>query len=459
MRRYLIALLTLLGVAGAAVAQEKAPVHRSGLPETVDAHIRDMVDACKRAAGKPVSDPTVEHGHLAAELEFWAINEATFQCEDAASYFSGSGGAQVLVYLSVDGGPATQAFTHGAYAMTIEHVGDLSRIWLGVGGQVCGQAGRPTHAQAIHCDRPLNWDARARTLDFAPLADIRSPDHAASAAPKTPTAAEKIAYDSGAELENPKTYVFREYWPDKADRLNWKTPLAERGKVYNSSFPSADGRLVFMSMLQSPAVCEPLCPIRMFTGRHEKILDALVCSDRTQHGVSADHRSFIACGEVLPVPQVDERTAIMQNAPPSSDPVAFVDVVRRQRSRPIDAPKPIHVDSASHNNSQMLISEWKDGAVEITYDVPRPGLPVAQGTLLFQGNVRGGRYSGTAYAFKTGCAPAPYAVTGMRDDKRNVIVLTGAAPRRDPRSCELVGESDRSALARLVFDTREYSDE
>jgi len=107
----------------------------------------------------------------------------------------------------------------------------------------------------------------------------------------------------------------------------------------------------------------------------------------------------------------------------------------------------------------MQVSEWKDATVEITYNHPRPGLAVAQGTLLFRGVRDGTRYSDTAYTFKAGCPPAPYAVTGVKDAKKEIIMMTGAAPRRDPHSCDVIGESVQSGPARLVFDTRFYGDE
>jgi hypothetical protein len=272
---------------------------------------------------------------------------------------------------------------------------------------------------------------------------------------------EKIAYDSGSELESPTAFVFHEYWSDKTGQIDWKAPVSERGMVYNTSLPSADGRALFLTTLQSSlgAVCKPRCQVRVLTAQHKTIMDFFACSDRTQHGISVDHRSFIACGESFAIPQVDDRTAIMENAPPDSNAEAYVEVVRRLRSKPANAPEPIHVDSAYHNNSEMLVSEWKDATVEITYNHPRPGLPVADGTLLFRGIRNGARYSGTAYTFKAGCPPAPYAVTGVKDQKKEVIVMTGAAPRRDPHSCAVIGDSAQSGPAKLVFDTKFYGDE
>jgi hypothetical protein len=188
-------------------------------------------------------------------------------------------------------------------------------------------------------------------------------------------------------------------------------------------------------------------------------MDILVCSDRSQHSVSVDHRSFVACGKSFYIPQVDDRTAIMENASPDSDPAAAVEVVHRERMQPANAPEPVLVDSAFHNKSEMLVREWKDATVEITYNHPRPGLPVAQGTLLFRGRRDGARYSGTAYTFKAGCPPAPYAVVGVKDRKGDSIVLTGAAPRRDPYSCGVIGVTARSGHSKLVFDTSFYGDE
>jgi hypothetical protein len=140
--------------------------------------MHDMADACGQVNGKPLSESIVEHGNLSAGLEFWAINEGAFQCEGAASFFSGSGGSQVVVYVSTASGDVVQAFDQGAYGMTIDHTENSSKIWIRVGGQLCGQRGDPTHAEMISCDRPLRWDANVKKLTFAPLSEARIPYHA-----------------------------------------------------------------------------------------------------------------------------------------------------------------------------------------------------------------------------------------------------------------------------------------
>lgn len=144
-------------------------------------------------------------------------------------------------------------------------------------------------------------------------------------------------------------------------------------------------------------------------------------------------------------------------------PVHFGNQVVELRQRPIernaDATTPLFFQPAIHNGSQMRLSEWRNGIVEITYDVPRPGLPVTKGGLLFRGVKTGARYSGTAYTFKAGCPPAPYPVTGVEDERREIIVLNGAAPHRDMRSCDVVGQTSRSANTKLVFDIHIDGDE
>lgn len=91
-----------------------------------------------------------------------------------------------------------------------------------------------------------------------------------------------------------------------------------------------------------------------------------------------------------------------------------------------------------HNVSRTIFSR-NNGHVEIRYDAPRPGLPVREGTLLLSGTYERGSYFGTAYIFKRGCEPLPYAAAGKDSDPG--IVLVGVAPRRDPRSCAVIGDT------------------
>jgi hypothetical protein len=147
------------------------------VPEEVAAHMQRMADECKQVDGTPLPDKFAEHGILADGFEFWAINEGAFRCDGAASLFSGSGGSQVVVYLTLPNGHAKQIFASGADGFSVEHSGKFTKLWIGVGGPLCGQKGNPTHADAMSCDRPLTWNAKGQRLDFAPLSRARIPGH------------------------------------------------------------------------------------------------------------------------------------------------------------------------------------------------------------------------------------------------------------------------------------------
>lgn len=144
-------------------------------PEEVVAHMRSMADACKEAGGKPLSHKFVERSNLAEGLDFWIIEEGAFQCDGAASIFCGSGGCQVAVYLGLPNSHAKQVFLQGAHGIAVERSETSAKLWLGVGGSLCGQNENPTHAGSIRCDRPLRWDANAQMLEFAPLSEARFP--------------------------------------------------------------------------------------------------------------------------------------------------------------------------------------------------------------------------------------------------------------------------------------------
>jgi hypothetical protein len=105
-----------------------------------------------------------------------------------------------------------------------------------------------------------------------------------------------------------------------------------------------------------------------------------------------------------------------------------------------------------HNRSVMNLYMVSD-KVRITYETPRPGLGeagVKSGTVLFEGTYDGERFEGTAYAFKSGCRPAPYAVLGSSAGSGQ-IVLQGPAPVRAKNGCAVTGYSVESPHARLRF--------
>lgn len=108
----------------------------------------------------------------------------------------------------------------------------------------------------------------------------------------------------------------------------------------------------------------------------------------------------------------------------------------------------------NHNGSVMLL--LLDGEdLTIFYDKPKRGLDrigVGHGTWLFKGTEQpGGFIEGYARTFRRGCSPAEYFVSGTRYDDDVVIELSGEAPVREQRGCDVVDYSGTGSNARLVF--------
>lgn len=113
------------------------------------------------------------------------------------------------------------------------------------------------------------------------------------------------------------------------------------------------------------------------------------------------------------------------------------------------ASDPVPVMTADHNGSVMEIRDDR-----ILYAEPKASLRgiVRPGTVLVEGKWTGDRFAGTAYAFKKGCPPTPYAVSGAKVERPGQLdlVLKGAGPIR--KGCEVVGHSERSPHSKLVFE-------
>jgi hypothetical protein len=116
---------------------------------------------------------------------------------------------------------------------------------------------------------------------------------------------------------------------------------------------------------------------------------------------------------------------------------------------PLVDPSEVNGSVYDHNGSMMRIDVEKG---IIVYEEPRSALAnVAQpGTVLFRGKIGyprpGLKITGTAYAFKQGCTPAAYPVTGRYSADNSEIILTGAGPTWNGCSYALTSRSKHSTL-------------
>ena len=104
-----------------------------------------------------------------------------------------------------------------------------------------------------------------------------------------------------------------------------------------------------------------------------------------------------------------------------------------------------------HNGSVVNLIK-KDSSLEFYYKKPRQGMLDAgahEGSLLFRGESKNGRYEGTAYLFDRRCGPTPYRVSGSILDNEERIVLTGMAPRLG-RNCRIQGSFENKLEFKLL---------
>lgn len=169
-RALLGSLLCLSSVAALAQAQKKLPI-------LVQKEIAEMVKMCKDAGAKPAKSPgLLTVADLTGDgLPDFVIDQAAFNCDGAASLFSGSGGSQMSVYVGTPDGQAFQAFAGGTFGVKVDKEAKPARLELVVGGQLCGQKVNAKMARADYksCWRPVLWNAGSRKFDYAPLSQAR----------------------------------------------------------------------------------------------------------------------------------------------------------------------------------------------------------------------------------------------------------------------------------------------
>jgi hypothetical protein len=102
---------------------------------------------------------------------------------------------------------------------------------------------------------------------------------------------------------------------------------------------------------------------------------------------------------------------------------------------------PAHAASLWDHNGSTVSLEASGANRKFFYQAPRPGLPVAAGTLLFSGTRNGTRYSGTAYVFSERCGAIGYQVSGSVTADDRSITMYGRAPLKNG-SCNVVAYRD-----------------
>ncbi len=99
---------------------------------------------------------------------------------------------------------------------------------------------------------------------------------------------------------------------------------------------------------------------------------------------------------------------------------------------PAEQPPPATRQTFWSHNGSIVYLVVEGQRRRFYYEQPRPGMIEAgasKGALLFDGQVQGGSYVGTAYVFDNRCGSRSYYVGGPISDDGSRVVMRGAAPR------------------------------
>ena len=165
--------LTLPLVAALGALAPVAAAAETGVPAAVAKELEETAKMCSEVGGKPKTAGAVKRADLSGDgKEDFVLDVASIDCEGAASVY-GDREKGVSVYAGDGAGGATLVFRDSVYGVAIERAGAEAKLWLTVSDPQCGRRPGAHFASASFCDRPVQWNAKTRKLELAPLSTIR----------------------------------------------------------------------------------------------------------------------------------------------------------------------------------------------------------------------------------------------------------------------------------------------
>jgi hypothetical protein len=145
----------------------------ANLPAPVAADLKELTDMCREAGGAPMAADAVKSADLTGDghVDF-VLFVGNVGCDGAASLF-GDREKAVTVYVGDAAGGAVSVFRGMAFDAKLEGPAASPKLWLTVSGGDCGKAPAPDFANESFCDRALQWNAKARKFEYAPVSTVR----------------------------------------------------------------------------------------------------------------------------------------------------------------------------------------------------------------------------------------------------------------------------------------------
>lgn len=182
-------------------------VQAQGLPTAVRAVVQGMDEDCTSNDGRPGDKSgLLRTADLNGDgVRDWVMDDMAYVCDGSISLFSGSGGGQVTVWAGRRDGTVSDPAYFGSFGSVLAD----NRLWLTVGGPLCGQrvTDRMSRSEYTSCERPVAWTG-AR-FEMAPISEIRA--IAGPAAPE-PAARPRATASGNTRTQGVSTAWFTGVW-------------------------------------------------------------------------------------------------------------------------------------------------------------------------------------------------------------------------------------------------------
>jgi hypothetical protein len=163
----------LVAVSAPAASPAGQPASDPSLPAAVAKGVQAVADQCREVGGTPVTTEAVKRVDLTGDgKDDFVLDVGSVNCDGAASIY-GDREKSVTVYAGDGAGGAALAFSDAVFGARIEGTGPAAKLWLTVSGAQCGKKPARDFASESFCERALTWNAKTKTLDYAPVSTVK----------------------------------------------------------------------------------------------------------------------------------------------------------------------------------------------------------------------------------------------------------------------------------------------
>lgn len=143
------------------------------LPKPVKLTLDAVAAVCTEVEGKPNTADAIKRVDLNTDShEDYVLDVGSVNCDGAASVY-GDREKGVMVFVGDGKGGATEAFNEPSFGIRLDGSGAESKLWLTLMGSMCGKKPAADFASEDFCERALQWNAKTRRFDFAPVSTVR----------------------------------------------------------------------------------------------------------------------------------------------------------------------------------------------------------------------------------------------------------------------------------------------